>query len=98
MCFLGQYGFFAKFAACLFPFFKRFFYSVSFLLCASIRLTFSCVLSVDAFNDKILTYLDYHKLLYNKYNNNNDNNNHHNNKNNNNNSNNNNNNDNNNIN
>ena len=79
MYFLGQYGFVPKFAACLFPFFKRFFYSVSFLLCASTRLTFSCVLSVGAFNDKILTDLDDHKLFYNKYNNNDDNNNNNNN-------------------
>ena len=42
---------------------------------ASTCLSFSGVLSVDAFNDKILTYLRYHKLFYNKYNNNNDNNN-----------------------
>ena len=81
MCFLGQYVFFAKFAACLFPFFKRVSFSVSFLLSASTSLTFSCVLSVDAFNDKILTYLDYHKLVYNKYNNNNDKSNHNSNKN-----------------
>ena len=87
MCFLGQYGFFAKFAACLFPFFKRVSFSVSFLLSASTCLSFSWVLSLDAFNDKILTYLNYHKLFYNKYNNNNDNNNHNNNKNNNNNNN-----------
>ena len=81
MCFLGQYGFFAKFAACLFPFLKGIFFSVSFLLSASTCLNFTWVLSVDAFNDKILTYLDYHKLFYNKYNNNNDNNNNNNNKN-----------------
>ena len=91
MCFLGQYGFFAKFAACLFPFFKRVSFSVSFLLSVSTRLTFSCVLSVDAFSDKILTYLDYRRLVYDKYNNNNDNNNNNNNKNSNNNNNNNNN-------
>ena len=42
---------------------------------ASTCLSFSCVLSVDAFNDKSLTYLSDHKLFYNKYNNNNDNNN-----------------------
>ena len=91
MHFLGQYGFFAKFAAYLFPFFKRVSFSVSFLLSASTCLTFSCILSVDAFNDKILTDLDYHKLFYKKYNNNNDNNNNNNNKNSNNNNNNNNN-------
>ena len=32
-------------------------------------------MSVDAFNDKILTYLNYQKVFDNKYNNNNDNNN-----------------------
>ena len=42
---------------------------------ASTCLSLSCVLSVDAFNDKILTYLRYHKLFYKNYNNNNDDNN-----------------------
>ena len=39
MCFLGQYGFFAKFAARLFCFFKRVFFRLSFLLSASICLS-----------------------------------------------------------
>ena len=63
---------------------------------ASTCLSLSIVLSVDAFNDKILTYLNYHKVFYKNYNNNNNNNNDNNNNYNNNNKNNNNNNDNNN--
>ena len=59
---------------------------------ASTCLSLSIVLSVDAFNDKILTYLNYHKVFYKNYNNNknnnkNNNNNNNNNKNNNNNNN-----------
>ena len=42
---------------------------------ASTCLSFSCVFSVDAFIDKILPYLNDHKLFYNKYNKYNDNNN-----------------------
>ena len=40
-------------------------------------------MSVDVFNDKILTYLNYHKVFFNKYNNNKNNNNNDNNNNNN---------------
>ena len=36
-------------------------------------------MSIDVFNDKILTYLNYHKVFFNKYNNNNNDNNNNNN-------------------
>ena len=53
--FLSQYVFLAKFCAWLFPFLKRVFFRVTFLLLTSTRFSFSRVFSADSFNDKILT-------------------------------------------